>query len=144
MRLALLLTVIALLAPAFAEQLQRFGDIEAHYVVISTTSLKPEIAQQYDIVRARDRALVNVALRNTDGEAISARIAGNATNLLGQVSELVFREVREDEAIYYLATLRHTDEESFRFEIEIRLAGGAPHLGGGPHRLRFSQKLYVE
>lgn len=143
MRLALLLIGPILLAPAFAEQLQRFGDIEAHYVVIATTRLKPEIAQRYHIVRGRGQALVNIALRDADGEAISARVGGSATNLLGQVSDLVFREIREDEALYYLATLRHTAEETFRFEIQVQLAGGA-RPGGDTLRLQFSQKLYVE
>ncbi len=113
-------------------------------MVLASTRIKPEIAEQHGIVRGRDRALVNIALRDTNvareamTAAIPGRLSDTATNLLGQVTELRFREVREDEAIYYLATLKHIDEEIFRFDIEIRIQGQTPR------HLRFQQKLYVE
>ena len=141
---ALFIAALGLISAAYAEQLLRFGDIEAHYVVLASTRIKPEIAEQHGIVRGHDRALVNIALRDTNiagnamAAAIPGRLSGTATNLLGQVTELRFREVREDEAIYYLAMLLHTDEEIFRFDSEIRIQGQAPQ------HLRFQQKLYVE
>ena len=95
---ALFIAALGLISAAYAEQLVRFGDIEAHYVVLASTRIKPEIAEQHGIVRGHDRALVNIALRDTNiaddamAAAIPGRLSGTATNLLGQVTELRFRE----------------------------------------------------
>jgi hypothetical protein len=125
-------------ASALAEQMQRFGEIEAHYVVIPSSRIQPSIAEQYGIVRSRNRALVNIALRDPNTGPVAAKISGTATNLLSQPSELRFREVREDDSIYYLASLSHTDAETFRFDIAIRIGER------NPYHLRFQQTLYVE
>ncbi len=137
MKVANFVAALGLIPTSFAEQLERFGNIEAHYVVLASTRIKPQIAERHGIVRGEDRALVNIALRD-ENEPIRGRISGSATNLIGQVTELRFREVLEEEAIYYLATLAHTHEEIFRFDIEIRIPGASPH------HIRFQQKLYVE
>ena len=138
MKAALFVAAMGLIPTSFAEQLERFGDIQAHYVVLASTRISPQIAEQHGIVRGADRALVNIALRDESVAPIRGRISGTATNLIGQITQLRFREVLEDEAVYYLATFKHTDEEIFRFDIEISIRGASPH------HLRFQQKLYVE
>jgi len=62
--LTVLLSVAAIIFSPLgvAEQMQRFGQYELHYIVIPTTMLKPEIAAEYDISRGKDRALVNVSV----------------------------------------------------------------------------------
>jgi len=101
-------------------------------------TLKPEIAEKYGLLRARNRALVNISIRNALGQPTSAVVTGISTNLLGQDQTLVFSEVTEGEAIYYLALLRHANEEYHRVAIDIVLANG------DLAELRFSQQMYWE
>ena len=106
--------------PAHAEQKQMLGPYEAHYVVVNSTFFSEELAARYDLIRGRDRALVNVSFLDASGTPVSVSLTGTVTNLLGQVEALEFREVREGPAIYYLAQIRHTDRETLRFRVQVR------------------------
>ena len=136
--LSVLLSVVAIIFSPFsvAEQMQRFGQYELHYIVIPTTMLKPEIAAEYDISRGKDRALVNVSVLNREKKAVDATITGDSQNLLGQLQELDFKQVTEGDAIYYLAEIRFADQEVHRIKIEATAPDGKSTL------LKFNQKLY--
>ena len=121
---------------SIAEQMQRFGQYELHYIVIPTTMLKPSIASEYDISRGKDRALVNVSVLNREKKPVSARITGDSQNLLGQLQDLDFKQVKEGDAIYYLAEIRFADQEVHRIKIEAAAPDGKSTL------LKFTQKLY--
>ena len=123
---------------ARAEQKQSFGDYDVHYIIVPTMTLKPEIAEKYGLLRARNRSLVNISILNALGQPTSAAVTGISTNLLGQDQTLVFSEVTEGEAIYYLALLRHANEEYHRVAIDIVLANG------DLAELSFSQQMYWE
>lgn len=117
-----LLTLIALIAlPSSAEQFKAFDDIEVHYVVVNTLFLQPDVAKRYDVVRARDRAIVNLSVLGADGKAISADVAGVAVNLLSQQAPLAFSTIREGESIYYIAPIRYTDQDVLRFRITVKV-----------------------
>lgn len=136
--LTVLLSVAAIIFSPFsvAEQMQRFGQYELHYIVIPTTMLKPEIAAEYDISRGKDRALVNVSVLNGEKKAVNATITGDSQNLLGQLQDLDFKQVTEGDAIYYLAEIRFADQEVHRIKIEATAPDGKSTL------LKFNQKLY--
>jgi len=123
---------------AHAEQLQRFGDWEVHYVVLPSGFLKPDVAARYHIVRGRDRAFVNVSVLDPDGQPSKVNVSGHSTNLLGQRQTLAFREVSEGSAVYYLAEIKHSNEEVVRFKISVSGATSREML------LEFQQKLYWE
>jgi len=123
---------------ARAEQKQSFGDYDVHYIIVPTMTLKPEIAEKYGLLRARNRSLVNISILNALGQPTSAVVTGISTNLLGQDQTLVFSDVTEGDAIYYLALLRHANEEYHRVAIDIVLANG------DLAELRFSQQMYWE
>lgn len=137
-RRLLCLTCLVAVTPgaAMAEQFEPIGAYEAHYSVVSTTFLKPAVAAGYDIVRARDRALINIAVVDPATGPVPATVSGTVTDLLGNTRDLEFREIREGAAIYYLATARHGDEETLRFRIDVTM----PETG--THQLAFQQKLY--
>ena len=137
MKITLLALCCAVMtSTAYAEQMQKLGPWEVHYIALPTTTLKPDIAARYDIRRARDLAFVNISVLDETGRATTATLEGAVTNLLGQRAPLNFREVVDGEAIYYIATLRYTDQEVLRFEIDI-----APP--GEPVRtLNFRQTIY--
>lgn len=156
-RLRLLLWTLALFgaSSALAEQLKRFGDYDVHYIAMNTMDLAPDVAAEYGITRARNRALLNVSVRErTRGDrgdvARRARVSGQSLNLIGQITPLDFREVREERyldadgnerwrAVYYLATVRFTDEDVLRFRLKVR-PDGQPRT----FDVRFQQKLYLE
>ncbi|MEE4360697.1 MAG: DUF4426 domain-containing protein [Pseudomonadales bacterium] len=137
-------TCLALLAlTAQADQFERYGDLEVHYIVFNTTDLDPEIAARYGIVRDPSRALVNIAGRRVAAAgtttAVPLAIEGTVENLLGQKLPLAFQEVREPGAIYYLATLDFTDRETLRFALALR-----DLERNDTHRLAFQKALWVQ
>jgi hypothetical protein len=135
--------LITLAAPAGAEQLERFGDLEVHYVVLNTTTLAPDMAARYDLPRDEDLALVNIAGRRVqpDGttDPVALGLEGTVSNLLGQSRALAFREVSEPGAVYYLATARFTDRETLRFALSV-----TDPATGRTHALRFQKELWAQ
>jgi hypothetical protein len=120
------------------------GEYQVHYAVIPTTELSPDVADTYGLVRARDRALMNIAVtRDVDGDpssvhGVPVRIEGRRSNLL-QSHPMTFREVREGNAVYYLSTFRFQHRE--RWFIDLVL-----HIDGKPHpiELHLEELLEVE
>jgi hypothetical protein len=123
---------------ASAEQKQRIGAYDAHYSLVPTLFLKPEIAKRHGISRGRDRALLNVSILDGSNTPVQAAVAGHVKNLLGQETKLAFREVLDGTAVYYLAVVQHTDREILRFFIDIVTPDSATH------RLDLTQKMYWE
>jgi len=134
--LGTVLLLAGLVAPAAAEQFEQLGRFEAHYSVVPTTMLKPAIAADYGITRARDRALVNIAVIDPASGPVPATVGGTVRDLLSVEQPLEFAEVREGEAIYYLTTVTHGNEETLRFFVDVETPDGSSH------RLEFQQKLY--
>lgn len=132
---AVLLTAL-ISAPASAERMQRIGPFEAHYSLVPTTMLSAEVAAGYRITRGRDRALLNVTILDESAMPVQAEVSGVVRDLLGQPSDVAFREVLEGDAVYYLAEIRHEDQEVLRFTIDV----GTPD--GGTHQVTFQQKMY--
>lgn len=108
---------------AGASQFERYGDLDVHYIVFNTTDLSPEMAERYGLRRSPDLGLINISGRRLaeDGTTTPVRLEleGTVTNLLGQSQRLMFREVEDPAAIYYLETVRFTDRETLRFDIRV-------------------------
>jgi len=132
----LLFTGTFIACPVHAQQMQRFGSYELHYIIIPTTTLQPEIAQRYDIQRGKDRALCNLSIIDKNGKGVRSALSGDTQNLLGQRQDLSFTEVVDGDAVYYLAIIRHADEEVHRLNIDVQTPDGTRT------NLRFNQKLY--
>ena len=130
-------TVFSLISTnSHAEQVHRFAGHEVHYIVIPTTFLEADVASQYNVTRAKNRALVNIAVLDSENSAVTAALSGDSSNLLGQTQELNFRKVQEGDAIYYLAELLHSDEDVQRLNIQVQLANGRQD------QIKFNQKMY--
>lgn len=114
-----------------------FGEYRVIYSVFNSEFIKPEIAQRYQLVRARDRAFVNVSVIKKEGgiHGLSSEVSGRATNLIQQSRPLDFIEIREKEAVYHLAPFRFEHEETLTFDIDIVLPNGKKE------RLTFRRKL---
>ena len=105
---------------------QDFGDYRVIYSVFNSEFIKPEIAQKYRLVRAGDRVFVNVSVVEKVGgkHGLASEMSGKATNLIQQSRPLEFIEIREGDAVYYLAPLRFENEETLTFDIDVKLPNG--------------------
>jgi hypothetical protein len=132
--------LLMLLAPASRAEMRQYGSFEVHYSVFASSFLQPDIAAAYGIVRAKDRALVNIAVRRgtRDAATVSAVLSGTRGDLIRKMP-LEFREIREDQALYYIAEFGFVSGETQYFDIAIQPAGEAR-----PLVLQFNHVLYAD
>lgn len=134
--------VLLLTAGVYAvETHQDFDNYRVQFSVVNSTFIPPEVAQAHDLTRARDQALINLSITHTGGDepryGVPAQVSGQATNLMQQSRKLDFIEVREAEVVYYLAPLRHTNEEVMRFHLQVQPEGETQ-----PLEMRFERTLH--
>ena len=138
----IMLVLIGYGSGANAENSRVFGDYVVHYNAFRSDVLSPEIAKAYNLTRRNNRIIVNITVlkkvMGTTGKPVPATIAGNASNLTGQLKNLEFREIKEDTAIYYIAELKVSDGEFLKFRLNI-----TPQGEEGPARLQFSKRFFT-
>lgn len=125
-RIALLLMSLCLSLPAMAEQKQSYGDLDVHYSAFNSGFLQPDVAAATGLIRSKTQGVVNVAVLKA-GTASNAKVSGSVKNLLGQSTALNFKEVKEGQAIYYLAQFPFEQRETLRFTLSVQAADGVPH-----------------
>ncbi|MBZ0072625.1 MAG: DUF4426 domain-containing protein [Thiohalobacteraceae bacterium] len=112
---------------ANAEKSQDFGDYVVHFNALNTDLLSPKVATEYNIKRSGNRAMLNVVVLRkvlgATGQPVPASVTGIATTLSGQQRELALREIREPNAIYYIADFGVDHEETLRFHLKVRPEG---------------------
>lgn len=122
---------------------QKFGVYTVHYNVFSSKSIPAEVAKVYNLTRSKDLALVNISLTKTENGVTSlglpAKVSVKAVNLMQQVKELEFKEIKEPEATYYIAPFRYTNEEDIRFEVSVVPEGESKAL-----TVSFTRRLFTE
>ena len=123
---------------AHAEQFKQFGDWRVHYIAFNASVLSAEIAERYEIVRGRNKGLVNVTAIGLSGRGQSVAVKGTFKNLLDQSTTLDFRRIDDKGTVYYLAAFDFENAENLRFEITVDLP---KH---GVETFRFQQPLYFE
>ncbi len=125
-----------------AESSKEFGDYVVHYNAFRSDTISPEVAKQYDLARANNRILINIAVlkkvMNTTGKPTAAKVTGHASNLTGQLKQLKFKEITEGNAIYYLAETKISDGEFLKFDLKI-----VPEGGERAARLRFDKRFFT-
>ena len=139
----LMLTLYALvLVPtlAQAESFKEFGEYRVHYNAFTADMLPPEMARSYDIQRSGYRAVLNVTVQRQTADGyvpVAADIGASATNLNAQMRRLEPREIREDQAIYYIADFEVANEEVLDFDLRVRPKGEDRTFG-----IRFRQQFF--
>ena len=138
----LALGFIGINSPAYAESSREFGDYVVHYNAFRSDTIAPEIAKQYNLPRANNRVLINIAVlkkvMHTTGKPTASKVEGFASNLTGQYKQLNFKEIKEGTAIYYLADVKISDGEFLKFELKI-----TPEGEKHPMRLRFDKRFFT-
>jgi hypothetical protein len=125
---------------AQAENMKKLGNMDVHYMAIGATFLTPEIAKAYGIERSRYNGLLNISVLNNTmpkKPAMDVDVTGTARNDIGQIKQLSFKQIKEGNAIYYLAEVNYSNEETIYFDINI-------NDGSSSKKLKFKQKFYVD
>ena len=145
---ALLLVAGLLLASVFLStplkaDVHTVGEYTVHYSLLNTSFLEAKVATQYGIRRSKNIALLNISVikksKEEFGSAVISNIFGSGKNLVGQLKELAFKEVKEDKAIYYLATFAISNGERLSFDIKVQ-----PEKKGKLIPIKFKQQVFVQ
>ena len=123
--------------PAVAERKQTFGELDVHYSVFNSSFLQPDVAAAAGLTRSKTVGVLNIAALK-DGKGQAAKVSGTLKNLLGQTSELKFKQVLESGAVYYLAEFPLRQREMLTFSIQVQIGDAAPHT------LTFNQEVFPD
>lgn len=138
---AFILMLLAL--PLRAENIQDFGDYVVHYNALTTDMIPPMVARENNITRSKNRAMLNIVVLEkvlgATGKPVQARVTGKSTTLTGKINTLDFREVRETNAVYYLAEFAVDHEQRLSFNITA-----IPEGGEEPLNVQFRQQFFTD
>jgi len=119
------------------------ADIGAHVVHFSaqsTDQLPPEVARAYDILRSKNRAMLNVSvIRKADNSPVTAAVTVKTVNLTGQLKNVTMRQIDEQEAVYYIGETPVANRETLIFDISV-LPEGAERASD----VRFKREFYTD
>lgn len=136
-KLVTLACALLLSLSAAAEQKITSGALDIHYIVFNSSFLQPAIAKASGLERGKDIAVLNVSpLR--DGKGEKSTVSGSATNLLGQIRPLSFREIDEGEAVYYIAQFPIDGREILKIAVDL------VDSEGKQHELKFNQEVFPD
>ncbi len=116
------------------------GDHVIHFSAQSTDQLPPEVARAYNIVRSKNRAMLNVSvLRASDNKAVTADVTVKTVNLTGQLKNVTMRRINEQDAIYYIGEVPVANRETLIFDISVTPAGE-----DSSSEVRFKRQFYTD
>jgi hypothetical protein len=120
--------------PASADNSTAADGYVIHHNAFSADTLDPAVAQRYQIQRSKQRGVLNVSVikekPGTTGVPTAARVDVSATNQNGQKMRVPMREVREQDAVYYIGEFPVQDQETLEFAIEVTPDGAAKAIRG--------------
>jgi len=110
----------------YAANAKEYTDHIIYHNAFPTDSLPPEMTKQYGLKRSKNYAMVNISvMKKASGRptGVKAKVTGTLTNLMGQTRKLEFREIKEADAVYYIAQIGVQSREVVNFYIDIRPEG---------------------
>ncbi len=116
------------------------GDHVVHFSAQLTDQLPPEVARTYNFVRSKNRAMLIVSVVDSaTDESVIAVVTVKTVNLTGQLKNVTIREIREQEAIYYIGETPVANRETLIFDISI-----TPDGISAPSDVRFKRQFYTD
>ena len=119
-----------------------FGEYTIHYSAFNADFLSPSVARAYGIQRSKNRAVLNITvLKKIDSglpKGIQAKVTGSAVTVYQKARPLRFREVKDQDAYYYIAEFPVTNEETLNFKINADVDG--KHIGS----VSFQQQFFTQ
>lgn len=139
-----LLTIAVLcfsvLSHSYEEKLyKQHGDYKIFYSAFNSSFIAPEIAAANNIVRGKDKGLVNIAVMKELTVGTPAVITGRVFNILQQSQKLKFVAIKEQQALYYIAPFEFEDEDYLTFKITVRPNDGSKSYD---YDFKFQKKMY--
>ncbi|MCB1760316.1 MAG: DUF4426 domain-containing protein [Gammaproteobacteria bacterium] len=138
-----LLAALSLCTVVSAENSTREGIYTVHHNAIPTAILTPEIAGSYNIVRSKYRGLLNISViqekAGTTGTAVTAEVRAQSINLIGKIQDIAMREIREEQAIYYIGEYPIVDNETLTFNLEVTPSGSEK-----PIKSSLKQQFFID
>ncbi len=116
------------------------GDHVVHFSAQSTDQLPPEVARAYNIVRSKNRAMLNVSvLEEATSKPVAAAVTVKTVNLTGQLKNVTMREINEQDAIYYIGEVPVANRETLIFDISV-MADGSDESSD----VRFKRQFFTD
>ena len=125
------------------ESFKDFGDYVVHFNAIGTDQLTPDVARNYGIVRSKNRAMLNVSIlqkaEGSMGKPVTGSVSATAINLTGQLKNITLREIKEQDAVYYIGETGITDGETLIFTVDA-----TPINEPSRFTVRFKKQFFVD
>lgn len=122
---------------------QDIGNHVVHFSAQLTDKLPPEVANAYNIVRSKNRAMINVSIIDkSDNAPSAATVTVKTVNLTGQLKNVTMRKIDEPgepPAIYYIGVTPVANRETLVFDISVQPEGTRK-----PTDVRFKQQFYTD
>ena len=119
------------------------GDYVVHFNAQSTDQLPPEVARAYNIVRSKNRAMLNVSIiRKSDNSPVSGTVVVKTVNLTGQLKNVTMRKIEEPgetKAIYFIGETAVANRETLIFDISV-----TPEGEDRMSEVRFKRQFYTD
>ena len=116
------------------------GEHVVHFSALSTDQLPPDIARAYNILRSKNRAMLNVSIiRKADSAPVPAKVTVKTVNLTGQLKNVTMRQIDEQDAIYYIGETAVANRETLVFDISV-IPEGATRAS----EVRFKREFYTD
>lgn len=116
------------------------GEHVVHFSALSTDQLPPDIARAYNILRSKNRAMLNVSIiRKSDSAPVPAKVDVKTVNLTGQLKNVTMRKIDEQEAIYYIGETAVANRETLVFDISV-----IPEGSTRASEVRFKREFYTD
>lgn len=119
------------------------GDHVVHFSAQSTDQLPPEVARAYNIVRSKNRAMLNVSIiRKSDSVPVGGEVSVKTVNLTGQLKSVTMRKIEEPGdvvAIYYIGVTPVANRETLVFDIKV-----TPDGADSSSDVRFKRQFYTD
>lgn len=119
------------------------GDYVVHFNTQSTDQLPPAVARAYNIVRSKNRAMLNVSIiRKSDRVPVGGEVSVKTVNLTGQLKSVTMRKIEEPGdvvAIYYIGVTPVANRETLVFDIKV-----TPEGADSSSDVRFKRQFYTD
>jgi hypothetical protein len=119
----------------------QFDDYIVYYNTYPSVFLQPHIASAVGINRSDTRDVLTIAVKKKQAglpeQAVKAHITGTVITLMGHVRNISMREVKDGDAIYYVADFTVLERENLTFKISIQPEGAL-----NPEQVEFKRGFY--
>ncbi len=116
------------------------GNHVIHFSAQSTDQLPTEVARAYNIIRSKNRAMLNVSIIDkSNHKPVSGHVTVKTVNLTGQLKNVLMREIKEQEAIYYIGETPVANRETLVFDISV-----TPEGESTASKVRFKRQFYSD